>query len=164
MSLMVCRRHATQHQDVHWKHLVQSSGLEADIPVGRLHSSRSHLCACKFERPGLPALMQGRNNLSTFGCSTLNRCVVIFIEDIMHVYHRVAHRLMSCADYQPMLTCLQQPGACLSIIPEGFAGIFVTSDANTETIFLSQRKGFIKLALQSGAGELVVLAPLCTNV
>ncbi|CAL8471061.1 g10603 [Coccomyxa elongata] len=55
------------------------------------------------------------------------------------------------ADYKPMLAYLQQPGACLSIIPEGFAGIFVASDASTETIFLSQRKGFIKLALQSGA-------------
>lgn len=62
-----------------------------------------------------------------------------------------------------MLTYLQQPGACLSIIPEGFAGFFVKSDASTETIFLSQRKAFIELASQSGAGKLIALAPLCTG-
>ena len=51
-----------------------------------------------------------------------------------------------------MLAHLRQPGASLSVIPEGIAGIFLASDRSTESIFLSRRKGFIKLAIQGGAG------------
>jgi 2-acylglycerol O-acyltransferase 2 len=58
-----------------------------------------------------------------------------------------------CADKKLMLAHLSQPGASLSIIPEGIAGIFVHHDAETETIFLSKRKGFVKLAIQAGAGQ-----------
>lgn len=53
-----------------------------------------------------------------------------------------------------MLAHLRQPGASLSVIPEGIAGIFLAQDTDRETIFLSKRKGFVKLAIQSGAGKL----------
>jgi 2-acylglycerol O-acyltransferase 2 len=52
-----------------------------------------------------------------------------------------------------MLAHLRQPGASLSVIPEGIAGIFLTQSADKETIFLSKRKGFVKLAIQAGAGK-----------
>ncbi len=57
------------------------------------------------------------------------------------------------ADYKRMLAHLRQPGASLSIQPEGIAGIFLSSDTATESIFLSKRKGFVKLAIQGGAGR-----------
>ena len=59
---------------------------------------------------------------------------------------------LRCADYKRMLAHLRQPGASLSVIPEGIAGIFLASDPKTESIFLSRRKGFVKLAIQGGAG------------
>lgn len=52
-----------------------------------------------------------------------------------------------------MLAHLRLPGASLSVIPEGIAGIFLAADPSTETIFLSRRKGFVKLAVQGGAGQ-----------
>jgi hypothetical protein len=55
-----------------------------------------------------------------------------------------------------MLAHLRQPGASLSIIPEGIAGIFLASDQTTERIFLSRRKGFVKLAIQGGAGARLI--------
>ena len=57
------------------------------------------------------------------------------------------------ADYKRMLAHLRQPGASLSIQPEGIAGIFLASDTAMESIFLTKRKGFVKLAIQGGAGE-----------
>jgi 2-acylglycerol O-acyltransferase 2 len=57
------------------------------------------------------------------------------------------------AEYKLMLAHLRQPGASLSVIPEGIAGIFLAQDKHNERIFLSKRKGFVKLAIQAGAGE-----------
>lgn len=51
-----------------------------------------------------------------------------------------------------MLAHLRQPGASLSVIPEGIAGIFLAEDLQDEVIFLSKRKGFVRLAIQAGAG------------
>ena len=51
-----------------------------------------------------------------------------------------------------MLAHLRQPGASLSVIPEGIAGIFLAQDLQDEVIFLSKRKGFVRLAIQAGAG------------
>jgi len=57
------------------------------------------------------------------------------------------------AEYKLMLAHLREPGASLSVIPEGIAGIFLQQDPSTEAIFLSKRKGFVRLAIQAGAGE-----------
>ena len=43
--------------------------------------------------------------------------------------------------------------ASVGIIVEGVAGIFHGATLQHERIFLKQRKGFIKCAIQSGAGE-----------
>ena len=66
------------------------------------------------------------------------------------------------ADYKRMLAHLRQPGASLSIQPEGIAGIFLSADTATESIFLSKRKGFVKLAIQGGAGK-AHLNDLCSS-
>lgn len=57
------------------------------------------------------------------------------------------------AEYKLMLAHLREPGASLSVIPEGIAGIFLQQEPFTEAIFLSKRKGFVRLAIQAGAGE-----------
>jgi hypothetical protein len=47
--------------------------------------------------------------------------------------------------------------ASVGIIVEGVAGIFQGATLQHERIFLKQRKGFIKCAIQSGVGELCTL-------
>lgn len=80
------------------------------------------------------------------------------LEKLLHRRAICAARITLCAavraEYKRMLAHLRQPGASLSIIPEGIAGIFLASDQAAERIFLSRRKGFIKLAIQGGAGAL----------
>lgn len=61
-------------------------------------------------------------------------------------------------EYKQMLAHLRQPGASLSVIPEGIAGIFLAQDMQDEVIFLSKRKGFVRLAIQAGAGGHISLA------
>ncbi|KAK9919185.1 hypothetical protein WJX75_009964 [Coccomyxa subellipsoidea] len=67
------------------------------------------------------------------------------------VKHNYAWAGCMPAEYKLMLAHLRQPGASLSVIPEGIAGIFLAEDLQDEVIFLSKRKGFVRLAIQAGA-------------
>ncbi|BDA49182.1 Diacylglycerol O-acyltransferase 2 [Coccomyxa sp. Obi] len=67
------------------------------------------------------------------------------------VKHNYAWAGCMPAEYKRMLAHLREPGAALSVIPEGIAGIFLAQDTRVETIFLSKRKGFVRLAIQAGA-------------
>ena len=58
------------------------------------------------------------------------------------------------AGYKQLLAQLNTPGGCVSVIPEGIAGIFLASNPDEESVYLSRRKGFCKLAIQGGAGML----------
>jgi len=50
----------------------------------------------------------------------------------------------------------QSAGACacsgLSHVRARAAGIFLTGDPSKESIFLTRRKGFVRMAIQAGAG------------
>jgi hypothetical protein len=52
--------------------------------------------------------------------------------------------------------CAQNAGACarsgLSHARARAAGIFLTGDPSKESIFLNKRKGFVRMAIQAGAG------------
>ena len=39
---------------------------------------------------------------------------------------------------------------CVGIIPEGIAGVFEGATPDHERIFLSRRKGFVRVAIQAG--------------
>ncbi len=82
----------------------------------------------------------------------LARCVQLCMVRKPFCAHR-DQRLWYRAEYKRMLAHLREPGAALSVIPEGIAGIFLAQDSRVETIFLSKRKGFVRLAIQAGAGE-----------
>ncbi|CAK0786261.1 hypothetical protein CVIRNUC_009474 [Coccomyxa viridis] len=55
------------------------------------------------------------------------------------------------AEYKRMLKHMREPGASLSVIPEGIKGIFLSQHPEREEAYLTRRKGFVKLAIQGGA-------------
>lgn len=63
----------------------------------------------------------------------------------------VTVRVCGCADKPVTMRLLKV--ASVGIIVEGVAGIFHGATLQHERIFLKQRKGFVKCAIQSGAGE-----------
>lgn len=51
--------------------------------------------------------------------------------------------------------------ASIGIIVEGIAGIYDGATIDQERVFLEQRKGFIKCAIQAGVGEPLGADPAC---
>ena len=61
--------------------------------------------------------------------------------------------MLGNADRQVMLRLLRE-GSCVGTMPEGLAGIFSGATEHEERICVSQHKGYIRVALQAGAGVL----------
>ena len=63
------------------------------------------------------------------------------------------------ADKRVFLECLKR--ASVGLIVEGVAGIFHGATIDAERVYLKQRKGFIKIAIQAGAGAPLPFPALC---
>ncbi len=70
---------------------------------------------------------------------------------IMFIYTLNIYKINACADKPVTMRLLKR--ASVGIIVEGVAGIFHGATLQHERIFLQQRKGFIKCAIQSGVGK-----------
>ena len=57
----------------------------------------------------------------------------------------------AAADKENMLACLKQHS--LACLPEGIAGIFKGASPDREAIYFRNRKGFVKVAIEAGAGD-----------
>jgi hypothetical protein len=57
---------------------------------------------------------------------------------------------MAYADRKVLLRLLKW--SSVGLIPEGVAGIFQGANRNREAIFVSDRHGFVKVAIQAGTG------------
>lgn len=68
------------------------------------------------------------------------------------MHHGAADTLYRAGKKVMMETLKHYSLACL---PEGIAGIFQGASPLREAVYLSNRKGFIKLAIQSGSGKLI---------
>ncbi|KAK9832853.1 hypothetical protein WJX81_007967 [Elliptochloris bilobata] len=115
------------------KHYVFGEFPHAVYPLG----SWLGLPLCGLPGTGLPENLRG-------GIAT-----VMF--QLPVVRHNYAWAGCMPADLKLMLQQLRTPGGCVSVMPEGIAGIFLTGDPAKESIFLSKRKGFVRMAIQAGA-------------
>ena len=59
--------------------------------------------------------------------------------------------LCACADRETLAALLKRTSVGMQ--PEGIAGIFNGATPEHEAVFLSQRKGFVRVAIQAGAGK-----------
>lgn len=59
--------------------------------------------------------------------------------------------LCACADRETLAALLKRTSVGMQ--PEGIAGIFNGATPEREAVFLSQRKGFVRVAIQAGAGK-----------
>ena len=65
-------------------------------------------------------------------------------------------------DKQVMVRALRGPHPLLGCHPEGIAGIFKGASRRKEAVYLKSRKGFVKLAIEEGAGEPQKAGTTCT--
>lgn len=63
--------------------------------------------------------------------------------------------MLPFADAETLAALLQRTNVGMQ--PEGIAGIFCGATLEREAVFLSQRKGFVRVAIQAGAGEQLLL-------
>lgn len=71
--------------------------------------------------------------------------------------HIVSEALRRCADKKTLAALLERTSVGMQ--PEGIAGIFHGATSSQEAVFLSQRKGFVRVAIQAGVGARCSVIP-----